>query len=78
LSWGIKDQDKANGPEAADNTGNLILKTTFDAYDMIRPSIMTNGYRYQMLPEATGGPEVIYYGEVFARHSDGKGSHSPR
>jgi hypothetical protein len=26
LSWGIKDQYEANGPEAADNTGNLILK----------------------------------------------------
>jgi hypothetical protein len=69
LSWGIKDQYEVNGPEAADNTGNLILKT---------PSIMTNGYRNRILPEATGGPDDIYCGGVFARHTDGKGSRSPR
>jgi hypothetical protein len=78
LSWGIKDQYEANGPEAADNIGNLILKITFDLHDMMRPSIMTNGYRNWILPEATGGPEDIYCGEVFASHTDGKGSRSPR
>jgi hypothetical protein len=78
LSWGIKDQYKVNGPEAADNTGNLILKTAFDLHDMTRPSIMMNRYRNRILLEATGGPDDIYCGGVFARHSDGKGSRSPR
>jgi hypothetical protein len=78
LSWGIKDQYEVNGPEAADNTGNLILKTAFDSYDMMRPSIITNEYRNRILPEATGGPDDIYHGGVFARHTDGKGSRSPR
>jgi hypothetical protein len=27
--------------------------------------------------EATGGPDDIYYGGVFTRHTDGKGSRSP-
>jgi hypothetical protein len=36
-----------------------------------------NGYRRQILSEATGGPDDIYHGEVFARHTDGKGSHNP-
>jgi hypothetical protein len=45
LSWGIKDQYEVNGPEAADNTGNLILKTAFNLHDMIRPSIIINRYR---------------------------------
>jgi hypothetical protein len=78
LSWGIKDQYEVNGPEAADNTGNLILKTAFELHDMTRPSIKTNGYRNRILPEATGGPDDIYRGEVFARHTDGEGSRSPR
>jgi hypothetical protein len=67
-----------NGPEAADNTGNLILKTAFDLHDMTRPSIRTNGYRSWTLSEATGGIDDIYRGGVFARHTDGKGSRSPR
>jgi hypothetical protein len=78
LSWGIKDQYEVNGPEAADNTGNLILKRAFDSHDMTRPSIMTNGYRNRILPEATGGPDDIYRGGVFARHTDGEGSRSLR
>jgi hypothetical protein len=78
LSWGIKDQYEVNGPEAADNTGNLILKTAFDSHNITRPSIMMNGYRNRILPEATGGPEDIYCGGVFARHTDGEGSCSPR
>jgi hypothetical protein len=36
-----------------------------------------NGYRSQILSEATGGPDDIYRGGVFARHTDGKGSRSP-
>jgi hypothetical protein len=67
-----------NGPEAADHTGNLILKTAFDSHDMMRPSITTNGYRNRILPEATGGLDDIYCGEVFARHTDGEGSRSLR
>jgi hypothetical protein len=78
LSRGIKDQYEVNGPEAADNTGNLILKTALDSHDMMRPSIMTNRYRNRILPEATGGPDDIYRGEVFARHTGGKGNRSPR
>jgi hypothetical protein len=35
-------------------------------------------YRSQILSEATGGPDDIYYGGVFARYTDGKGSHSLR
>jgi hypothetical protein len=31
-----------------------------------------------ILLEATGGPDDIYRGGVFARHTDGKGSRSPR
>jgi hypothetical protein len=77
LSWGIKDQYEANGSEAVDNTGNLILKTAFDLHDMMRPSIGTNGYRSWILLEATGGPDDIYHGGVFARHTDGEGSCSP-
>jgi hypothetical protein len=78
LLWGIKDQYEVNGPEAADNTGNLILKTAFNLHDMMRISIMTNRYRNQILLEATGGPDNIYHGGVFARHTDSKGSRSPR
>jgi hypothetical protein len=78
LSWGIKDQYEVNGSEAADNTGNLILKTAFDLHDMTRPSIITNRYRNWTLPEATGGPDDIYRGGVFARHTGGKRSRSPR
>jgi hypothetical protein len=77
LSWGIKDQYEVNSPEAADNAGNLILKTAFDLHDMMRPSIRMNGYRNQILSEATGGPDDIYHGGVFARHTDGEGSCSP-
>jgi hypothetical protein len=29
-------------------------------------------YRYRILSEATGGPDDIYHGGVFARHTDGK------
>jgi hypothetical protein len=36
-----------------------------------------NGYRSQILSEATGGSDDIYSGGVFARHTDGKGSRSP-
>jgi hypothetical protein len=36
-----------------------------------------NGYRSQILSEATGGPDDTYQGGVFARHTDGKGSRSP-
>jgi hypothetical protein len=36
-----------------------------------------NGYRRQILSEAIEGPDDIYYGGVFARHTDGKGSHNP-
>jgi hypothetical protein len=36
-----------------------------------------DGYRYQILSEVIGGPDDIYYGEVFARHIDSKGSYSP-
>jgi hypothetical protein len=77
LSWGIKDQYEVNGSEAANNIGNLILKTAFDLHDMTRPSIRTNGYRSWILSEAIGGPDDIYHGGVFARHTDGEGSHSP-
>jgi hypothetical protein len=77
LSWGIKDQYEVNSSEAADNTGNLILKTAFDLHDMMRPSIRMNRYRSWILSEATGGPDDIYHGGVFARHTDGKGSCSP-
>jgi hypothetical protein len=35
------------------------------------------GYGSQILSEATGGPDDIYHGAVFARHTDGKGSCSP-
>jgi hypothetical protein len=77
LSWGMKDQYEVNGSEAADNTGNLILKTAFDLHDMMRLSIRMNGYRSWILSEATGGLDDIYYGGVFARHTDGEGSHSP-
>jgi hypothetical protein len=78
LSWGIKDQYEVNGPEAADNTGNLILKTAFNSYDMMRPSIRMNGYRNRILPEATQGLDDIYRDGVFARQTDSKGSRSPR
>jgi hypothetical protein len=44
---------------------------------MTRLSIWMNRYRSQILSEATGGPDDIYHGEVFARHIDSKGSHSP-
>jgi hypothetical protein len=44
---------------------------------MMRLSIRTNGYRSWILLEATGGPDDIYCGGVFARHTDGEGSHSP-
>jgi hypothetical protein len=77
LSWGIKDQYEANGSEAADNTGNLILKTAFDLHNMMRLSIRTNRYRSWILSEAIGGPDDIYHGGVFARHTDGEGSCSP-
>jgi hypothetical protein len=77
LSWGIKDQYKVNSLEAADNTGNLILKTAFDLHDMTRLSIRINRYRGWILSEPTGGPDDIYHGGVFARHTDGEGSHSP-
>jgi hypothetical protein len=78
LSWGIKDQYEVNSPEAADDTGNLILKTAFHSHDMMRPGIMTNGYRNRILLEATGGPDDIYHGGVFARYTGGKRSRSPR
>jgi hypothetical protein len=74
----MKDQYEVNDPEAADNTANLILKTAFDLHDMTRPSIRTNRYRSWILSEATGGTDDIYRGGVFARHTDGKGSRSPR
>jgi hypothetical protein len=77
LSWGIKDQYEVNGSEAADNIGNLILKTAFDLHNMMRPSIRMNGYRSWILLEATGGPDDIYHGGVFARHTEHEGSHSP-
>jgi hypothetical protein len=77
LSWGIKYQYEVNGSEAANNTGNLILKTAFDLPDMMRPSIRMNGYGGWILSEATGGPDDIYCGGVFARHTDGEGSRSP-
>jgi hypothetical protein len=77
LSWGIKDQYEVNGSEAADNTGNLMLKIAFDLHDMMRPSIRMNGYRSWILLEATGGLDDIYHGGVFARHTDGEGSRSP-
>jgi hypothetical protein len=77
LSWGIKDQYKVNSSEAADNVGNHILKTAFDLHDMTRLSIRMNGYRSWILSEATGGPDDIYHGGVFARHTDGEGSQSP-
>jgi hypothetical protein len=64
LSWGIKDQYEGNGSEAADNTGNLILKIAFDLHNMMRPSIRMNGYRSWNLLEATGGPDDIYHGGV--------------
>jgi hypothetical protein len=41
---------------------------------MMRPSIRTNGYRGWILSEATGGPDDIYHGGVFARHTDSEGS----
>jgi hypothetical protein len=44
---------------------------------MMRPSIRTNGYRGWILLEATGGPDDIYHGGVFARHTDGEESCSP-
>jgi hypothetical protein len=44
---------------------------------MTRPSIIMNGYRNWILLEATGGPDDIYHGEVFARHTDGKGGRTP-
>jgi hypothetical protein len=44
---------------------------------MTRLSIWITGYRSQILLEATGGPDDIYHGEVFARHTDSKGSCSP-
>jgi hypothetical protein len=77
LSGGIEDQYEVNGPEAADNIGNLILKTAFDLHDMMRPSIRTSRYRSWILSEATGGPDDIYHGGVFARHTGSKGSRSP-
>jgi hypothetical protein len=77
LSGGIKDQYEVNGPEAADNTGNLILKTAFDLHDMMRPSIRMSRYRSWILSEAIGGPDDIYYGGVFARHTGSKGSRGP-
>jgi hypothetical protein len=77
LSWGIKDQYEVNGSEAANNTGNLILKTAFDLHNIMRPSIRMNGYRSWILSEATGGPDDIYHGAVFARHTDSEGSCSP-
>jgi hypothetical protein len=40
-------------------------------------SISMDEYRSQILSEATGGPDDIYHGGVFARHIDGKGSRSP-
>jgi hypothetical protein len=64
LSWGIKDQYEENGPEAADNTGNLILKTAFNLHDMMRPSIMMNGYRirsYRTLQEAQMISTMVEY-----------------
>jgi hypothetical protein len=78
LSWALKTNMCYTGPEAADNTGNLISKTTFDLHDMMRLSIRINGYRSKILSEATGGPDDIYHGGVFARHTDGKGTRSPR
>jgi hypothetical protein len=36
-----------------------------------------NGYRSQVLSAATGSPDDIYHGGVFARHTDGKRSRSP-
>jgi hypothetical protein len=44
---------------------------------MIRPSIRMNGYRSWILSEATGGPDDIDHGGVFARHTDSEGSCSP-
>jgi hypothetical protein len=44
---------------------------------MMRPSIKMNGYTSWILSEATGGPDDIYHGGVFARHTDGEGSCSP-
>jgi hypothetical protein len=44
---------------------------------MTRLSIRTNGYRHWILSEATGRPDDIQHGGVFARHTDGKGSYSP-
>jgi hypothetical protein len=77
LSWGIKDQYEVNSSEAANNTGNLILKTALDLHNMTRPSIRTNGYRCWILSEATRGPDDIYHGGVFARHIEGEGSRGP-
>jgi hypothetical protein len=44
---------------------------------MTRLTIMTNGYRNWILLGATGGPDDIYRGGVFARHTDGEGSRCP-
>jgi hypothetical protein len=44
---------------------------------MMRLSIRMNGYRGWILSEATGGPDDIYDGGVFVRHTDGEGSRSP-
>jgi hypothetical protein len=77
LLWGIKDQYEEDSSEAADNTGNLILKTALDLHDMMRLSIRMNRYRSWILSEATGGPDDIYHGGVFTRHTDSKGSYSP-
>jgi hypothetical protein len=66
-----------NGSKAADNIGKLILKSAFNLHDMMRPSIRMNRYRSWILSEATGGPDDIYHGGVFARHTDSEGSHSP-
>jgi hypothetical protein len=64
LSWGNKDQYDINGPKAANNTGNLILKTAFDLHNMMRPSIMTNRYRigcYRKPQEAQMTSTVVEY-----------------
>jgi hypothetical protein len=44
---------------------------------MMRPSIRMNRYRSWILLEATGGPDDIYHGRGFARHTDSEGSRSP-
>jgi hypothetical protein len=75
---GIKDQYMVEWPSGSWQYRKPYFKNSLGLawYDETK-SIEMDRYRCQILSEATGGPDIIYHAGVFARHTNGKGSHSP-